>query len=104
MTTITINGVEETPVYNFGTLRRIGEVTKKDPFSLVVDYNKPEEIYKYVQVIVHAGLLSASVKVTEAHVQEAIDKWDLKKAMQVINDFNQAFVVEAKPGEEVSAQ
>lgn len=102
--TITIGNATYEPVFNFGTLRRIGDLTKKDPFTLSVDYTKPDQIYKYVYLIVHAGLLSAKVKVTEEQVQSVIDEWDLRTAIQVIAEFNQAFVVEPKPGEEVSAQ
>lgn len=100
---IKINGQDETPIYNFGTLRRIGEITKQDPFTLQIDYTKPAEIYKYVQVIVHAGLQSAKVKATVQQVQEVIDEWSLAEAIEVITEFNKAFVVEPKEGEENGA-
>ena len=102
--TITINGKTVEPVFNFGTLRRIGELTKKDPFTLQIDTNKPDEIYKYVYLIVHAGLLSAKVIVNEKQVQDVIDDWSLAEAMAVINEFKQAFEVEPKPGEEINPQ
>ena len=96
---ITIDGKEYTPVYNFGTLRRIGEATKQDPFTLNIDYQKPSEIYRYVHIIVLAGLQSAKVSVTAKQVQETIDEWGLAQAMQVITEFNQSFAGE-KNGEE----
>jgi hypothetical protein len=102
--TITIGDNTYEPVYNFGTLRRIKEATKQDPFTLNIDYNNPGEIYRYVHVILTAGLQGIDKKINLQQVQEVIDNWSLSEAMQVITDFNNAFVVEAKPGAEVSAQ
>lgn len=81
-------------VFNYGTLRRIGELSKKEPFKLVIDYSDPQKVYSYGFYIIYAGLLSAKVKVTQQEVQDAVDEMKFADVIKVITAFNQAFAAE----------
>lgn len=102
--TIDLKGVEHELVVNMGTMRRIGILSKGDPFKMVIDFTDPAEVYKYVYYIVFAGLLQAGVQVKEKDIHDGIEGWNFEQLMTVINGFNAYFVVKPKEGEEVSPQ
>ena len=105
--TIEINGKTVEPVYDFGTVRIVGDITKNsNPITFNIDLNNPAEIYRYAKVSLHAGLLRANEldkakeKVTEKQVQDVIDCWNWETVLDSIAQFNKIWKIEPKPGEE----
>ena len=87
MRSITINGEEKELVFKYGTFRILGELTKKDPFKLTIDYNDVQKVYQYGFFIIYAGLIKAGHKVTQAEVQNAVDELDFPEVLEIITEF-----------------
>lgn len=105
--TITINGKTVEPVFNFGTVRIVGEITKNsNPITFNADFSNPPEVYRYAQVILMAALKKAKVpNVTESQVQDILDDYKADQLQEIISRYYNIWKVEANPeGEQPDPQ
>ena len=90
--------------FNLGTLKHIGVITKADPLDFNVNFSNLAEVYRFVFIVVYAGLLSnadsknVEPDFSDKDVEKWINEWDLTQAAEVITKFNAAYQLSGEEG------